>query len=71
LFGAERIPSDNQVRNLLDPQEPELLYGVFERGLKAVEESGQLEDFRSYDGQVLISCDGTQTISSQKKGYIK
>jgi hypothetical protein len=66
LFGAERIPSDNQVRNLLDPQEPELLYGVFERGLKAVEESGQLEDFRSIDGQVLISCDGTQTISSQK-----
>ncbi len=28
LFGTERIPSDGQVRNLLDPQEPELLYGV-------------------------------------------
>lgn len=66
LFGVERIPSDNQIRNLLDPQEPELLYGVFRKGMKALEESGQLEDFRSYGGQVLISCDGTSTISSQK-----
>ena len=66
LFGVERIPSDNQIRNLLDPLEPEMLYGVFAEGLKAVEESGQLEAFHSYDGQVLISCDGTQTISSQK-----
>lgn len=66
LFGVERIPSDNQVRNLLDPLEPELLYGVFARGRKAVEESGHMEDFRSYGGQVLISCDGTQTVASQK-----
>lgn len=66
LFGVERIPSDNQIRNLLDSLEPELLYGVFAEGMKAVEASGQLEAFRGYDGQVLISCDGTQTISSQK-----
>jgi hypothetical protein len=66
LFGVERIPSDNQIRNLLDPQEPELLYGVFTEGMKALEESGQLDDFRSYGEQVLISCDGTGTISSQK-----
>jgi hypothetical protein len=66
LFGVERIPSDNQIRNLLDPIEPEWLYEVFWQGLKAVEASGQLEAFRSYAGQVLISCDGTQTISSSK-----
>jgi hypothetical protein len=66
LFGVERIPSDNQIRNLLDPVEPEMLYEVFGQGLKAVEVSGQLEAFRSYGGQVLISCDGTQTISSTK-----
>lgn len=66
LFRVERIPSDNQIRNLLDPQEPELLYGVFTKGLKALEDSGQLDKFRSYGGQVLISCDGTGTISSQK-----
>lgn len=66
LFRAERIPSDNQIRNLLDPQEPELVYGVFGKGLEALERSGQLDDFRGHSGQVLISCDGTQTVSSQK-----
>jgi hypothetical protein len=66
IFGAERIPSDNQIRNLLDPQVPELLYGVFAKGLQAVEVSGQLDTFRSYADQVLISCDGTGTLSSQK-----
>jgi hypothetical protein len=66
IFGAERIPSDNQIRNLLDPQVPELLYGVFAKGLQAVEAGGQLDTFRSYADQVLISCDGTGTLSSQK-----
>ena len=66
LFGAERIPSDAQVRNLLDEQEPELLYGVFEKGHELLAASGQMETFRSYAGQILISCDGTGTISSQK-----
>jgi hypothetical protein len=66
LFGAERIPSDNQIRNLLDPQEPELLYDVFAQGLKTVEECGQLTGFGSHAGQVLISVDGTLTVSSQK-----
>ena len=66
LLGVERIPSDNQIRNLLDPHEPELLYEVFAKGLQALEASGQMETFGSYGGQVLISCDGTGTISSQK-----
>ena len=66
LFGVEDIPSDGQIRNLLDPQEPELLYGVFEKGYELLAASGEMEAFRSYDGQYLISCDGTGTISSQK-----
>ena len=66
IFGAERIPSDNQIRNLLDPQAPEGLYGVFAKGLQALAAGGQLEAFGSYAGQVLISCDGTGTLSSQK-----
>jgi hypothetical protein len=66
LFGVERIPSDNQIRNLLDPQAPELLNDVFAKGLKAVEAGGQLAGFSSHGGQVLISMDGTQTVSSQK-----
>ena len=65
LFGAERIPSDNQVRNLLDPQEPELVYGAFGKGMKLMKESGEMKRFESYGRQILISTDGTQTITSQ------
>jgi hypothetical protein len=68
LFGAENIPSDTQIRNLLDGQDPELLYGVFEKGHEALVASGQMAAFSSYNGQYLISCDGTGTISSQKIG---
>jgi len=66
LFGAEQIPSDGQIRNLLDPQEPGLLYGIFRKGHELLRESGRLEVFGSYGGQYLISCDGTGTISSQR-----
>lgn len=66
LFGVERIPSDNQIRNLLDPLAPELLYGNFALGIAELAAMGVLDEFRSYAQQVLISCDGTQTISSQK-----
>ena len=65
LFGVEHIPSDAQIRNLLDPQEPAWLNGVFAKAHQALEKRGQLEAFSSYAGQVLISCDGTGTVSSQ------
>ena len=66
IFGAERLPSDVQVRNLLDAQDPEQLYEVFEKGHDLLVASGKMKDFRSYADQYLISCDGTGTISSQK-----
>jgi hypothetical protein len=66
LFGVERTPSDNQVRNLLDGQNPEMLFDVFGYGSRIVQKSGQLENFKGDTGQWLISTDGTQTISSQK-----
>lgn len=66
LFGADHIPSDAQIRNLLDPAERELLYGVFRKGHELLRDSRQMEAFGSYAGQYLISCDGTGTISSQQ-----
>ena len=66
LFGAAHIPSDAQIRNLLDPQEPEALYGVFRKGHELLRDSGKMEAFGSYRGQYLISCDGTGTVSSQE-----
>jgi hypothetical protein len=66
LFRAERVPSDNQIRNLLDPLEPGMLSEVFSRSVQELEALGVLDEFRSYDERLLISCDGTQTVSSQK-----
>ena len=66
LFGVEKIPTDPQTKNLLDPLSPSFLYPLFSTGIKMLRENGILKNFQSYDGQILISNDGTQTISSQK-----
>ena len=66
LFGVEQIPTDTQTRNLLDPLDPSFLYQLFPVAIKTLEENGVLKNYQSYDAQILISNDGTQTISSQK-----
>jgi len=66
LFGVGRIPTDTQTRNLLDTLEPALLYDLFPYALKTLGEKVGLKDFESQAGQILISTDGTETISSQK-----
>ena len=66
LFGVGRIPTDTQTRNLLDTLEPSLLYDLFPYALKMLDEKVGLKDFESQAGQILISTDGTETISSQK-----
>lgn len=66
LFGVERIPTDTQTRTLLDPLAPSLLSDLFPYGIKLLEEKRLLKRFESFAGQILISTDGTETISSQK-----
>ncbi len=66
LFAVEKIPSDNQIRNLLDPLSPELLAPLFFDTIETLEAEGELEQYRGYDGRILISNDGTETVSSQK-----
>ena len=65
-FRAESGPSDNQIRNLLDPLVPGLLAGAFARIVLELDGVAVLDKFHSYDQLLLISCDGTQTVSSQK-----
>jgi hypothetical protein len=49
LFGIEPIPSDNQIRNLLDPIEPCLFYPVFSSTFEQLEKAGQLYRRPAYD----------------------
>lgn len=64
LFGIHRIPSDNQIRNLLDAVKPEEVFPVFEQIFKVLEQQGQLESFRSFADTLLIALDGTEYFSS-------
>lgn len=68
LFGMRNIPSDNQIRNLLDQVEPDLLSPVFDDCLAALQRSGNLETYRVKLGlnqnDLLIAIDGTTYFSS-------
>lgn len=65
LFGMIKIPSDNQIRNLLDPVSPKNVFPVFSYVVNALHESGQLDSYRSYNGDLLMPMDGTQYFSSK------
>ncbi len=66
LFGIEKIPCDNHIRDMLDPVAPEALFGQFDRLLALLEAGGGLRDFRRLDGHVLIALDGTEYHCSRK-----
>lgn len=65
LFGVTQIPSDQQVRNMLDPAPPSSLYEPFWTLQKAMEESGQLSKQRGYRDTYLIVLDGAYYFSLQ------
>ncbi len=67
LFGIAKIPSDNHIRDMLDPAAPALLGPVF---AETIEQLRQIDDglgmFRRLDGRVLIALDGTEYHCSRK-----
>lgn len=66
LFGLTQIPSDNQIRNLLDPVPPSAVLPVFGAVVEALHTGGQLEAYRSINGDLLVAMDGTQYFASNK-----
>ncbi len=64
LFGIEKIPSDNQVRTLLDGVTPEHFHADFNWVMDRIEETGELESFRSYKDTWLVALDGLTYHSS-------
>lgn len=66
LFGVHEIPSDNQIRNLLDPVPPEKLFPLMLAISDELYRDGYLDDFRSINDTFLIALDGTDFFSSEK-----
>lgn len=68
LFGMDRIPTDNHIRDMLDPVEPTALFPLFGKVLDVLDKRGALRFFQRLDGHVLIALDGTEYFKSQKLG---
>jgi hypothetical protein len=69
LFRMKDIPSDNHIRDLLDPVLPSSLDSVFRTCFDALNKSGHLDSFRVSLGEkkndLLIALDGTEYYSSE------
>ncbi|MEA3508638.1 MAG: ISNCY family transposase [Synergistota bacterium] len=66
IFGVHKIPTDNQIRSLLDPVSPELLFPVFDRIFEFLVSEGIIRDMVTEDGFLLIALDGTWFYSSEQ-----
>ncbi len=66
LFEMETIPSDGQIRNLLDPVQASYLRPPFWQVYERLQAGKYLDDYRSVGQTQLLSFDGTQYFSSQK-----
>lgn len=66
VFGVEEIPSDTQLRRLLDEVPAKLLDGVFWQCVDSLKQAGQLDTFRTSIGKndLLVALDGTWYFSS-------
>ena len=67
LFQIERIPSDNHLRDTLDPVAPEHLFSLFDEWHQAFDQTGVLEEMRAVNRTRLIALDATWYFSSQSQ----
>jgi hypothetical protein len=66
LYQIERVPSDTQMRVILDPLPPEELRPAFGNVFRAVQRGKVLESYRYLDEGYLLALDGTGYFSSEK-----
>lgn len=67
LFGIERIPCDNHIRQTLDPVQASHLFGLFDDLHKAFDQAGLLEAMRAVKNTRLIALDATWYFSSESQ----
>ncbi len=64
LFGIDTIPTDAQIRNVLDAVNYRHLDPVFIQALSLLQKNKELESYRVLDKQLLVCMDGTEFFSS-------
>jgi hypothetical protein len=65
LFGVDAIPSDNQIRNLLDPLDPDRFRAPFWDIYEMLQRRGHLDGRHGVAHTLLCSLDGTRHFSSR------
>jgi len=66
IFQIENIPSDNHIRNMLDPVSPSYLFPVYWSVFNWLKDKGAIDDFRCFNNNLLIPLDGTGFFSSDE-----
>ena len=67
LFGVHEIPTDNRIRDLLDPVAPQCCFPVYRDVHAMLEEKGILQaEYRTIFGTYLMALDGTWFHSSEE-----
>lgn len=65
LFSIENVPSDTQMRAIIDDVLPDKLMRALKMLFSLVQRGKELESFKMEDGSILISVDGTGYFSSK------
>ena len=66
IYGISRVPSDSQMRAVLDPVDPAGLRAPFREIFRRLQRGKALKRFVYLDGHYLVSLDGTTYFSSAK-----
>jgi len=66
VYGIDRIPSDTQMRTILDEVNPEEIRPLFKRVFQQLQRGKVLEKMRYMGGYYLASLDGTGYFKSEK-----
>ncbi|HYQ93063.1 MAG TPA: ISNCY family transposase [Candidatus Competibacteraceae bacterium] len=65
LFGVHHIPSDNQIRHLLDSTAPSQVTPVFSYLFQGLYQAGVIDRYRAVNQTLLLALDGTEYFSSR------
>lgn len=66
IYRIVNVPSDTQMREILDPVDPDQMRPLFQDAFRNVQRAGVLEQFAFHEGAYLLSLDGTEYYSSKK-----
>lgn len=66
VYGIERIPTDNALRNILDKACPEKLREGFHDLFKRIRKLGVLDTYRYWNSHLVVSVDGVEHFCSKK-----